>query len=111
MLVWVALAAGCALGSSAPFEVSLADLTAQEDALLGESVRVRGTVRMFEGQDSFARHYVLEDRQDNRVALYPGHLAADYVGRQVTAVGRFEFDDTVGRLLRLQMIDASTELR
>ena len=111
VLLWVALAAGCALGSSAPSEVSLAELATQGDSVVGERLVVTGTVRMFEPHGSFPRHYVLEDRQQHRVALVPGDLAADYVGREVIAVGRFEFDDTAGRLLRVETIDATAERR
>ena len=111
VLLWVALAAGCALGSSAPSKGSLAELTTQGESLVGERVVVTGTVRVFEPHGSFPRHYVLEDRQQHRVALVPGDLAAGYVDREVIAVGRFEFDDTAGRLLRLDMIDASTQRR
>ena len=107
MLTWVVLAVGCALGSSAPLEVTLAELATRAEPYAGESVLVVGTVRLFEDDGAFARHYVIEDERQNRVALLPGDAAARYVGEEVVAVGRFDFDDTVGRLIRVVRIERS----
>ncbi len=99
------LAVGCA-GGSTQTEVSLARLATDEQAYLGETVQAVGTVRVF-GEDASARHYVIEDDQQHRVALVPGQEAVSFVGQRVKVVGRFDFSDTSGRLIRVDSIEPS----
>lgn len=107
MLTLAVLAVACTPGNSAPSSASLTELVTEGESLVGESVLVVGTVRMFEEDGSFVRHYVIEDERQNRVALVPGDAASRYVGEEVVAVGRFEFDDTVGRLIRVERMEQS----
>ncbi|MDP8931139.1 MAG: hypothetical protein M3O70_21840 [Actinomycetota bacterium] len=99
------LAVACAAGRSTPTEVSLARLATDEQAHLGETVQAVGTVRVF-GDDATARHYVIQDDQQHRIALVPGQEAASFVGQRVKVVGRFDFSDTSGRLIRVDRVDS-----
>lgn len=98
------LTVACTAGGSTPTAVALAELATDEHAYLGETVQVVGTVRVF-GEEPSRRHYVIEDRRQHRVALVPGQDAAGFVGRRVEVVGRFDFSDTTGRLIRLDIIE------
>lgn len=100
------LAVACAAARSTPTEVSLARLATDEQAYLGETVQALGTVRLF-GEGASARHYVMEDDQQHRVALVPVQEVASFVAQRVKVVGRFDFSDTGGRLIRVESIEPS----
>ncbi len=101
------LALACDVGPSTPTEVSLAQLASDEEAYSGEVVQVVGTVRVFGEEDPSARHYVIEDDRQHRVALLSGQTAASFVGQRVKVVGRFDLSDTSGRLIRVDGIEPS----
>jgi hypothetical protein len=102
--------AACTGGGDRPVDVSLAKLAADEEVYDGKLVRTRGVVRTFESP----RHYWIEDRYPNRVALEPEDVVAVLVGQEVQVVGRFGFDDRKGRVIevteivRSEAIGAST---
>lgn len=81
-------------------DVSLATLAAQEGAYDGTLVRTQGVVRTFVQP----RHYWIEDDYPNRVALEPEELVAPLLGQTVRVVGRFNFDERKGRLIRVEEI-------
>lgn len=83
--------------------VRLVELVAQQEAHEGWYVQTRGTVRAY-GDAPAERHYVVEDARANRVQLLPGSAAEGYVGHEVIVVGRFDFDDAIGRYLRIETI-------
>ena len=87
-----------------PAHVPLAELADQEEAYIGETVQTTGTVRMFEAEGRFARHFVLEDEQRNRVAIVPQDALADFVGERIEVTGRFEFDEATGRVIHLDSV-------
>lgn len=105
MLVLAAVVSGCTVGAAPSTVVSLARLVGDEQAYLNQTVQVLATVRVFGESDPSARHYVIEDVGQHRVALLPADMAARFVGQRVRVVGRFEFDDAFGRLIRIESIE------
>ncbi|SRR5581483_979229 len=84
--------------------VSLAQLAAKQEAYSGKYVQTHGVVREFEG-GYVGLHYVIEDSQPNRVLIQPPALAAPYLGRDVTVVGRFEWHAEGGRYINADRVD------
>lgn len=99
----VSMLAACGADGDSPVDVSLATLATQEDAYKGKPVRTRGVVRTFESP----RHYWIEDDVPNRVAVEPEELVAPLVGQEIGVVGRFDFDDTKGRIIKIKEIASS----
>ena len=101
MTVVVATAApGCARQADRPVAVSLATLATYQEAYQGKQVRTEGVVRMFEPP----RHCGIEDDQSTRVALEPVARVAPLLGWEVRVVGRFRFDDRMGRVIEVKEI-------
>lgn len=94
----------CGPNEPEPSVVRLVELVAQQESYEGSYVLVRGTVRAF-GDAPAELHYVLEDMRANRVQLLPGSAAQGYVGHDVIVVGRFDFDEATGRLIRIETIN------
>lgn len=95
--------AACGRGSNAPTAVSLAQLAANEVSYDGRYVQTQGTVRQFRDPDGSA-YNVVEDGQANRVELVPASTGSAYVGRQVTVLGTFHFDDQHGRSIAVERL-------
>lgn len=93
--------------STAPVELSLAELAANPAAYNGRVVRTRGTVRGFDDP----RHYWLEDDNMNRVGLIPEDRVAPHLGRQITVLGQFSYARDRGRRLRVGTIEAYHDQR
>lgn len=109
--VWIALACAVALaaceGREGIEDLTLAELAARQHRYDGQTVRTRGTVRMFDTP----RHYWLEDDHINRVGLVPAERIAPHLGRQVTVVGRYTFAPERGRLITISTIEAFDDRR
>ena len=86
--------------------IPLAQLAAQQEAYAGKVVRTHGVVREFEG-GYVGVHYVIEDDRQNRVLLQPPDVAAPYLGRDVTVLGRFEWHAEGGRFITVNQITPS----
>jgi hypothetical protein len=86
--------------------VSLAQLAAKQESYAGKYVRTHGIVREFEG-GYVGLHYVIEDSQSNRVLIQPPAVAAPYVGRDVTVVGRFKWHAEGGRYIDADRVEPS----
>ncbi len=93
----------CGPSESEPRVVRLVELVAEQESYEGSYVRTRGTVRAF-GDAPAELHHVVEDARANRVQLLPGSAAQGYVGREVIVVGRFGFDEAIGRFIRIETI-------
>jgi hypothetical protein len=101
-----ALAAACSSGQGkSATEVSLAQLSAAQESYNGKQVSTSGTVREF--SDSGGTYYVLENAEQDRVALEPADEAAPYAGQDVTVAGRFTFGQETGRRIELTTISAT----
>lgn len=95
--------AGCRGG---PRAVPLDELAANPDAFDGQQISTVGRVRPIEDEtDPGARHFVLEDKDFNRVLLLPADQAEEHAGAFVRVVGRFAFDETTGRRLDIEEIE------
>ncbi|HKY76235.1 MAG TPA: hypothetical protein VJS45_08855 [Acidimicrobiia bacterium] len=87
-----------------PRRVSVAELTASQEAHDGRYVRTEGVVRRFGPEDGALRlHYVVEDDVANRVKLV-GADPAPLVGRAVEVVGRFRFTEELGRFIEVERL-------
>jgi hypothetical protein len=93
----------CGPSESEPRVVRLVELVAEQESYEGSYVQIRGTVRAF-GDAPAERHYVVEDTRANRVQLLPGSAAQGHVGHEVIVVGRFDFDEAIGRSIRIETI-------
>lgn len=91
-----------ACGSEDPAEISLEVLAQEQESWIDDEVVTEGRVVRF--RDSDGAYYVLEDDQQNRVALSPGNRAAPHLGESVTVVGVFDIDPDIGRVIRIQRI-------
>lgn len=99
------LAVAC--GSDGASTVTLAELATDEGRHEGDTVAVTGRVRAFtdEGRPPY---YVIEDAVPNRVLLLPAESAAPHDGGEVCVVGRFDFDEGLGRTLTIDRIEATS---
>lgn len=95
------LATACSAGG--PAEVSLERLTQEQESFINRDVLTEGLVVRF--PDDEGSVYVIEDEQQNRVALLPGRKAAPYTGRWVSVAGKFVFDPDIGRVIRVERIE------
>jgi hypothetical protein len=93
----------CTSLGNRPSNVSLAQLTTNEDAYDGRDIITEGTVRQFEDPDGTV-YDVIEDSRPNRVELKPASAASDYVGHQVELMGTFHFDDQDGRSITVERV-------
>ena len=99
------LVSGCGDGSGDPVRASLAELVAEQDDFAGRRVQTVGVVRRFgEAEGATRLHFVVEDRQANRVALTPNEAAERHVGQQVVVVGSFQFSEQDGRSIEVESI-------
>jgi hypothetical protein len=92
----------CARHDDRPVDVTLSSLARYQEAYQGQLVRTQGVVRTFEPP----RQYWIEDDEPNRVALEPVALVAPLLGREISVVGRFHFDDRTGRVIRIERLTA-----
>ena len=98
--------AGCGDGSGDPVRASLAELVAEQDDFAGRRVETVGVVRRFgEAEGATRLHFVVEDRQANRVALIPNDVAERHVGQEVVVVGSFQFSERDGRSIEVERIE------
>lgn len=88
---------------AAPRPVSLAQLVAGQDQLVGESLQTSGTVREIVDPDG-ARYYVLENASGDRVGLVPAEAVADAVGQALTVTGTLEDREGFGRVLLVESV-------
>lgn len=97
------LAAACGGGIA---EVTLAELTTDQEGYDGRFVRVEGIVRAFEDPP----HAWIEDAELNRVELQPLGSVEPHVGERIRVEGRFTFRDDEGRRIvveDLEVLDAA----
>lgn len=88
----------------------LEDLASEMDAYDGQEVTTHGLVSEFDEDDgALARHFVVQDAEDNRVQLLPDEQAEPHVGSMVEVVGEFELDPQRGRLLHVESIEAVSD--
>jgi hypothetical protein len=87
--------------------VSLAQLSANQEAYSGKYVQTHGVVREFEG-GYVGVHYVIEDSQSNRVLIQPADKVAPYLGRDVTVFGQFEWHAEGGRFINADRIQPAS---
>lgn len=103
------LTAALALLSTAcggdPVEASLADLARDQDRFSGKAVITSGRVIRFEGPSG--DYYVLQDQDQNRVALIPRERAAPFNGASVRVSGTFDLKERFGRVIEIRTIDPS----
>lgn len=104
LIATVAVACSSGNGSSVT-DVSLAQLSANQESYNGDQVSTSGTVREF--SDGGTTYYVLEDADQDRVALEPANEAAPYAGEDVTVTGRFTFGQETGRRIDVTTISAT----
>lgn len=106
LVVLASVVAACA--SAGPAEVTLAELALEADDYDGDVVEVVGVVREFTRaeHDAVRDHAVVEDDDQNRVALLPYDEAVPFADRSVRVVGRFAFDETEGRRIDIEEIEA-----
>jgi hypothetical protein len=91
---------------SGPTETSVAELVAKQEDYVGRLVETRGVVRRFGPEEGATRlHYVVEDKEANRVALVPNDTAAPYTGQEVLVVGSFRFSEQDGRNIQIERIE------
>jgi hypothetical protein len=109
-LVAVALAVAAAMaaggGAAGPQQVTLAQLSADQEKYSDQQVRVSGVVRR-ERQHGREAYYVLADARRDEVLLTPASDARRYAGRNVTVTGTFELDPKQGWGVRFQHIGAT----
>lgn len=100
------LFAGCGNGSGGPVRASLAELVAEQEDYADRQVETVGVVRRFGETEGATRlHFVVEDRQANRVALIPNDVAERHVGQEVVVVGSFQFSERDGRSIEIERIE------
>ena len=106
LLITGAFAAACG-GDDRPAEVTLAELTMNQERYADREVVTSGIVRRerVRGGD---RLYVLTDAQQNLVALSPSAGASAHTGKTVTVTGVFQLDPQQGRVLRFEQIRRGT---
>lgn len=109
ILILVALAASLALVGSAcggdAVDISLAELAQGQEELSGETVVTSGRIKRFEGPSG--PYYVLQDQEQNRVALTPARRAAAFEGDSVSVSGTFELKEGFGRVIDIETIERS----
>lgn len=105
LVVLASIVAACA--SAGPAEVTLAELALEADDYDGDVVEVVGVVREFTQaeHDAVRDHAVVEDDDQNRVALLPYAEAVPFADRSVRVVGSFAFDETEGRRIDIEEIE------
>jgi hypothetical protein len=85
---------------------TVAELTTNQGAYDGRRVETVGIVRRFGAAEGATRlHYVVEDQQQNRVAIVPNDVAERYTSQEVSVVGSFRFTEQEGRRLEIERID------
>jgi cytochrome c-type biogenesis protein CcmE len=104
VLVAASLVLACT-GGSGPVKATLAELVTKQEDYVGRRVETGGMVRRFGQEEGATRlHYVVEDKEANRVALIPNDTAGPYTGQEVVVVGSFQFSEQDGRSIRIESI-------
>jgi rhodanese-related sulfurtransferase len=102
------LAAACG-SSGGVAEVSLAELTTDQDRYDEQLVGTEGIVRAFDDP----RHFWIEDADLNRVELQPPGSVESHLGERIRVQGRFTFREDEGRRIAVddvQVLDAAPEI-
>lgn len=94
-----------ACGTRQPPFVSLATLAADQESYQGKQIRTTGLVERF--TDPSGPYFVIEDAAHNRVEVLPASRMAEYEGRRIEVTGRFDFNHTIGRFLRVEQVSIS----
>lgn len=109
LVISAALTAALAFLSSAcggePQQVSLAELAREQEEFSGKAVVTSGRIQRFEGPSD--PYYVLQDQEQNRVALIPTRRAAPFEGDAVMVSGTFEVKEGLGRVIEIETIERS----
>lgn len=95
LVAMAALLAACTSGTSAPIEITLAELVADQDGYDGEAVVSRGILHAYDDP----LHYWIEDTEVNRVELVPHDGLDALVGAEVEVAGTFRYRDDRGRVI------------
>lgn len=105
VVVCVSLLGACGGVGTGPNEVTLEELTVEQESYDGQLVTARGVVRTFDDP----RHYWIEDVDLNRVEIVPQEEISPYLGEEVRVVGRFTFRNDEGRRITVEEVEVVAE--
>lgn len=108
MGVIAVLVVACVTGGEVA-EVTLGELTTNQDRYDGQLVRTDGIVRTFD----VPPHFWIEDADLNRVELQPPASVEAHLGERIQVEGRFTFRDDEGRRIAVEdveVLDATPEV-